>query len=73
MKELLLYIVWNPDLEAFSLGPLTFRWYSLCWLVGLLLAYLVVKRLYTEQKIKAELFDPLFIYCFLGSLWNRRA
>ena len=71
MKHLL-YIVWNPDLEAFSLGPLTFRWYSLCWLVGLLLAYLVVKRLYTEQKIKAELFDPLFIYCFLGILVGAR-
>ena len=72
MKELLLYIVWNPDLEAFSLGPLTFRWYSLCWLVGLLLAYLVVKRLYTEQKIKDELFDPLFFYCFLGILVGAR-
>ncbi len=71
MKHLL-YIVWNPDLEAFSLGPLTFRWYSLCWLVGLLLAYLVVKRLYTEQKIKGELFDPLFIYCFLGILVGAR-
>jgi len=63
MKELLLYIVWNPDLEAFSLGPLTFRWYSLCWLIGLALAYFVVKRLYKEQKIKDELFDPLFIHC----------
>ena len=72
MKELLLYIVWNPDLEAFSLGPLTFRWYSLCWLVGLLLAYLVVKRLYKEQKIKDELFDPLFIYCFIGILVGAR-
>ena len=72
MKELLLYIVWNPDFEAFSLGPLTFRWYSLCWLVGLLLAYLVVKRLYTEQKIKDELFDPLFFYCFLGILVGAR-
>ena len=72
MKELLLYILWNPDLEAFSIGPMTFRWYSLCWLVGLALAYLVVKRLYTEQKIKAELFDPLFIYCFLGILVGAR-
>jgi prolipoprotein diacylglyceryl transferase len=51
---------------------LTFRWYSLCWLVGLLLAYLVVKRLYKEQKIKDELFDPLFIYCFIGILVGAR-
>ncbi len=65
--ELLSYIVWNPSL---SLGP--FRWYSLCWLLGLALAYLVVKKLYKEQKIKDELFDPLFIYCFLGILIGAR-
>jgi len=63
----LLYINWNPGL---SFGP--FRWYSLCWLIGLALAYLVVKRLYKEQKIKDELFDPLFIYCFLGILIGAR-
>lgn len=61
------YILWNPSL---SFGP--FRWYSLCWLIGLLLAYLVVKRLYKEQKIKDEYFDPLFIYCFLGILIGAR-
>ena len=64
---LLNYITWNPSL---SLGP--FRWYSLCWLIGLALAYLIVKRLYKEQKIKDELFDPLFIYCFLGILIGAR-
>ena len=66
MNELL-YIVWNPSL---SIGP--FRWYSLCWLIGLALAYLVVKRLYQEQKIKDKLFDPLFFYCFLGILIGAR-
>ena len=62
-----LFIIWNPSL---SFGP--FRWYSLCWLIGLALAYLVVKRLYKEQNIKDELFDPLFIYCFLGILIGAR-
>ena len=66
MKELL-YIIWNPSL---SIGP--FRWYSLCWLIGLALAYFVVKRLYKEQHIKDELFDPLFFYCFLGILIGAR-
>ena len=61
------YIIWNPGL---SIGP--FRWYSLCWLIGLALAYFVVKRLYQEQKIKDELFDPLFFYCFLGILIGAR-
>ena len=63
----LLYITWNPNA---GFGP--FRWYGLCWLIGLALAYLIVKRLYKEQKIKDELFDPLFVYCFIGILLGAR-
>ena len=66
MTNLLNYILWQPDLEAFRLGPIAVRWYGLMWIIGLALGYLVVQRLYKEQKIKDELFDPLFIYCFLG-------
>ena len=57
---------------AFHLGPMSIRWYSLCWLLGLASAYFIVKRLYKEQKIKPELFDPLFIYCFVGILVGMR-
>ena len=72
MIDLLNYIVWNPDLEAFRLGPLAVRWYGLMWITGLALAYFVVKKLYKEQKIKDEYFDPLFIYCFFGILIGAR-
>ena len=67
-----LFIHWNPDLVFFHLGPLAVRWYGLCWLVGFAVAYLLVRRLYREQKIKDELFDPLFIYCFMGILLGAR-
>ena len=67
MIGLLGYITWNPNA---GFGP--FRWYGLCWLIGLALAYFIVKRLYKEQKIKDELFDPLFIYCFIGILLGAR-
>ena len=60
------YILWNPDVEAFHLFGFSVRWYSLCWLIGLVLAYFIVQRLYKQQKIKDELFDPLFLYCFVG-------
>lgn len=72
MIDLLNYIVWNPDLEAFRLGPIAVRWYGLMWIIGLALAYFVVQRLYKEQKIKDEYFDPLFIYCFFGILIGAR-
>ena len=72
MIDLLNYIVWNPDLEAFHLGPIAVRWYGLMWIIGLALAYFVVQRLYKEQKIKDEYFDPLFLYCFFGILIGAR-
>ena len=70
--NLLNYIVWDPDLVAFRLSFIVVRWYGLMWIIGLALAYFVVKRLYKEQKIKDELFDPLFIYCFFGILIGAR-
>lgn len=72
MFNSLLYILWNPDLEIFHIGPFAVRWYSTCWLIGLALAYFIVKWLYKDQKVKDEYFDPLFIYCFLGILIGAR-
>lgn len=68
----LLYIVWGPSEIAFHLGPLAIRWYSLCWLIGLALGYLLMKRLYKEQKIADAKFEPLFIYIFVGVLLGGR-
>ena len=70
-NDILSYILWNPS-ETFAIGPVHLRWYSMCWLVGLVGAYLVVRWLYKDQKVKDELFDPLFIYCFIGILAGAR-
>lgn len=68
----ILFIDWTPSVEAFSFGSFSVRWYSLCWCIGLLLAYLIVQRLYKQQKIDNEKFEPLFLYCFLGVLIGAR-
>lgn len=67
-----LFINWNPDLVAFHLGPLSFRWYALCWLIGLIGAYFCVHRLYIQQKYGEEKFEPLFLYCFCGIIIGAR-
>lgn len=72
MIDHLLYILWNPDLEIFRIGNFAIRWYSTCWLIGLALAYFIVKWLYKDQKVKDAYFDPLFIYCFFGILIGAR-
>lgn len=72
MTSLLNFILWNPDTTALHLGPFDVRWYGLCWLTGLALAYFLVRWLYHDQRVKDEYFDPLFLYCFAGILVGAR-
>ncbi len=86
MNYALLFINWNPDLEIIRFGNFALRWYSMCWLVGLALAYFIVRYLFYSQNIairkvkgigrtpdkEIDVFEPLFIYCFLGILIGAR-
>lgn len=65
-------IIWDPSTTAFSIGAVDVRWYSLCWCIGLALSYVVVLKLYRQQRIPQEKFDPLFFYCFVGILVGAR-
>lgn len=68
MEAIIDYIVWNPsETTVFGL-----RWYSLCWLVGLLGSYLIAKRIYKDQGVKNDVYEPLFLYCFVGVLIGGR-
>lgn len=69
----LLSINWNPDPELFNLfGHLSIRYYGLLWVIGLGLAYLVVRQQYRDKKIGEDKFEPLFFYCFFGILIGAR-
>jgi prolipoprotein diacylglyceryl transferase len=67
-----LFITWNPDVVALDLGFFAIRWYSLFWAIGLVSVYLLMHRLYKQQKISEEQFEPMFMYCFLGILIGAR-
>jgi prolipoprotein diacylglyceryl transferase len=56
----------------FQLGSFGIRWYSMCWLVGLFLGYLLMQRLYKQQQIPEEKFEPLFLYIFISVLVGAR-
>lgn len=72
MSPLLNAIVWAPSENIISIGGFGIRYYALCWLIGLLSAYFVVKKIYSNANVKQELFDPLFIYCFFGIVIGAR-
>ncbi len=68
----MLSIIWNPSKDIFSIGSFTLHWYSALWVIGLILAYVVVYRLYKQQQIPQKYFDPLFLYCFIGIIAGAR-
>ncbi len=67
-----LFIAWNPDVIALDLGFFAIRWYSLFWAIGLVSVYLLMHRLFRQQKLSEEQFEPMFMYCFLGILIGAR-
>ena len=68
----MLSIIWNPDVVAIDLGFIAIRWYSLCWALGLLAVYILMHRLFRQQRLSEELFEPMFMYCFIGILAGAR-
>ena len=68
----MLYIYWNPSEIIFHIGSFGVRWYATCWLIGLALGYLLMQRIYREEKIPDQKFDPLFFYIFIGLLAGAR-
>ncbi len=57
-----LYITWNPDVVALDLGFFAIRWYSLFWCIGLVSVYLLMHKLFRQQKLGEEQFEPMFMY-----------
>ena len=72
MTPLPCHIVWDPAMSPFSIFGFEVRYYSLCWIIGLTAGYFIMQHLYKKQKVSMELFEPLFMYCFLGILIGAR-
>lgn len=66
------HIIWDPAMSPFSIFGFEIRYYALCWMIGLALGYFIMQWLYRRQKVSDELFEPLFMYCFIGILLGAR-
>lgn len=69
---MLLSIVWNIDPIAFSMGPLTVRWYGILWATGIILALLLVQKTYKNEKLPDEWIDKQFFYVVVGTIVGAR-
>ena len=65
------FIVWDVDpkiIPAFEF----LRWYSLCWAVGIILGYQVLRIIYRKEEPSQKDLDKLAIYVVLGAVVGAR-
>lgn len=68
----LLFINWEIDPVMIGLGPIQIHYYSLMWILAFVMGWYVMKKVFSIDKIKIELLDPLFLYSFLGVIIGAR-
>ena len=64
--------VWNVDPIFLKLGPLSIHWYGLFFAGGLLLGYLIIRKICRIEGRDPESIEPLFIYVVLGIVIGAR-
>ncbi|MBP5317847.1 MAG: prolipoprotein diacylglyceryl transferase [Paludibacteraceae bacterium] len=68
----LLAIVWNPDPVAFSIGPVSVRWYGLIYATGFLIAVTILARIFKHDKCPDDWADKYFIYMVIAVVVGSR-
>jgi prolipoprotein diacylglyceryl transferase len=65
-------IHWNINPEIIKLGPLSIRYYSLCFIVAFILGYMIMRWIYQQENKPVSYIDKLLTYVFLGMLIGAR-
>ncbi len=67
-----LVIHWNVDPEIFNFNGIAPRWYSLGFLIGFMIGYYIVQRMFIEEKVNTESLDTLLLYLIVGTVLGAR-
>ncbi len=62
----------NLDPIAFSIGPLSIRWYGLLFSFGFILGYIIMQIFFRQKNYKTEDLDKLLVYIFAGTVIGAR-
>ena len=66
-------IYWNVDPTIINLtDSLPLKYYGLLWAIGLMAAFVVVKRIYKKEGIPIENLENLTVYVFIGAFLGAR-
>ena len=62
----------SVDPIAFSIGPLTLRWYGLLFSGGFILGYFIMQWMFKRKNYNTQDLDKLLIYIFIGTILGAR-
>ncbi len=65
------YITWDVNPEIIS-DPIAVRYYGLCFVMGFILGYPVVKKMFVREGVKEELLDKLLLYSMIATIVGAR-
>ena len=65
------YILWDIDPRIFHEFEFL-RWYGVCWVLGMLLGYRIMLKVYKSEDIPTIELDKLTIYVTLGAILGAR-
>jgi len=69
---LLAVIHWNPDPTIFRIGSIAPLWYSTSYLIGFLIGYYIVFRMFKKDGVATDSLDVLLLLLILGTIIGAR-
>lgn len=60
------------DPIAFSIGPLSIRWYGILFSFGFIIGYIIMQLFFKQKKYNTEDLDRLLVYVFIGTVIGAR-
>lgn len=65
-------IHWSPNPEILSLGAISIRWYSLCFVIAFSFGFVYVRKLFRKDGVQDEKMDKLLMYVVLATIFGAR-
>ena len=66
------YIVWDVKPQIADLGFIELRWYSLLFLLGFVISYYILTKVFKKEGLSIELLDKLTVYVVICTIIGAR-
>lgn len=66
------FVTWDVSPQIISFGPIAIRWYGIAFVIGFLVGYNIVSKMFKHEGAKEEWLDILLLYVIAGTIIGAR-